>query len=138
MQSSGGRTRPTGPSEMIPYVDRACLELGYLHAAVAPGLAYVIWAQWHEDDAPQVFRALGHRVKREVLVERGVLPQTVLTHEAWDALTEAGRAVGPVQAYIRTIRRASSLWLEDYKIRNPRWVFAFKRAQEPVVAAPAA
>ncbi len=134
MQSSGGRTRPAGPGEMIPYVDRACSELGYLNAAVTPGLAYVIWAQWHEDDAPQVFRALGHRIKREVLVERGILPQTVLTHEAWAAMTDAGRAVGPVQTYIQTIRRASGLWLEDYKVRNPRWVFAFKRAQESAAA----
>jgi hypothetical protein len=138
MQSSGGRTRPVGPGELIPYVDRACSELGYLKPDVAPGLAYVIWAQWHDDNAPQVFRALGHPIKREVLVERGILPQTVLTHEAWDAMTEAGRAVGPVQSYIRTIRRASNLWLEDYKVRNPRWVFAFRRAQESAVAAPAA
>jgi hypothetical protein len=135
MQGSGGRTRPARPGELIPYVGRASSELGYLNAAVAPGLAYVIWAQWHDDDAPHVFRALGHRINREVLVEQGILPQTVLTQEAWNAMTDAGRAVGPVQAYIRTIRRASSLWLEDYKIRDPRWVFAFKRAQESAGAA---
>jgi hypothetical protein len=51
-------------------------------------------------------------------VERGILPPTVLTHEAWDALTEAGRAVGPVQTYIRTIRRASGLWFEAFLRRR--------------------
>jgi hypothetical protein len=56
--------------------------MGYLTADVAPGMAYVIWAQWLENDAPVVFRGLGHRIKREMLVERGILPQTVLTHEA--------------------------------------------------------
>jgi hypothetical protein len=135
MQSSGGRTRPSGPVELIPYVERACSKLGYLTANVVPGMAYVIWAQWHENDAPVVFRGLGHRIKRDVLVERGILPQTVLTHEAWAAMTEVGRAVGPTQAYMRTIRKASGLWLEDYKLRNPRWWVAFKRAQEPAEAA---
>lgn len=131
MQSSGGRTRPAEPAHLVPYVERACSELGYLGPAITLGLAYVMWAQWHEDDAPQVFRALGHRIKREVLVERGILPQTVLTYEAWDAMTDAGREAGPVQAYNRTVRKAANLWLDDYKVRNPRWVFAFKRAQEP-------
>ena len=59
MQSSGGRTRPSGPVELIPYVEWAYSELGYLTVDVAPGMAYVIWAQWHENDAPVVFRGLG-------------------------------------------------------------------------------
>jgi len=130
MQMSGGRTRPSRAVELIPYVERACSELGYVKEDVSAGMAYVIWAQWHQNDAPLVFRSLGHRIKREILIERGILPQTVLTHEAWDALTEAGRRVGPTQSYIQTMRQASNLWLDNYKARNPRWWLAHKRAQE--------
>lgn len=143
MQSGGGSTRPAQPHDLVPYIEAACVELGYLRAGIAPGLAYVMWAQWHEDDAPQVFRSLGHRIKREVLVARGILPQTVLTNEAWEWMTEAGRQVGPVSAYIHSIRLASGLWLNDYKERNPRWWLARRRAQEdrpagaPNPAAPA-
>jgi hypothetical protein len=130
MQSFAGRTRPANAVALIEHVATACYELGYLMPEVAPALAYVIWAQWHENDAPRVFRALGHRIKREMLAERRILPQTVLTDEAWTAMTAEGRNIGPIQAYNRTVRKAADLWLNEYKLRNPRWIFAFRRSQE--------
>jgi len=45
-------------------------------------------------------------------------------------MTEAGREAGPVQAYNRTVRDAADRWLSEYKLRNPRWIFAFRRSQE--------
>ena len=130
MQGWGGRTRPADAQALVDDVRAACRELGYIEESIAAPLAYVMWGHWHANDAPVVFRAIGRRIKREVLVARGILPQTVLTDEAWAAMTEEGRRVGPVQAYQRTATQASARWLDGYKRRNPRWLFAFRRAQE--------
>jgi hypothetical protein len=130
VQSSGGKTRPADLAALYEHDISACRKLDYLHPAVAPALAYVMRVHWHDDNAQTVFRSIGHRIKRGVLVQRGILPQTVLTHEAWADMTGRGRAVGPVQAYNQTIRHASHLWLECYQLRNPRWILARPRAQE--------
>jgi hypothetical protein len=132
MQGWAGRTRPSDAAALTPYVARASRELGYLDPTAAPAVAYVMWAHWHTNDAPQVFRSLGQRMKGDALVAQGILPQTVLTHEAWAVMTAAGRKLGPVQAFSKTMQHAARLWLEDYKVRNPRWMYAFRRSEEPV------
>lgn len=99
----------------------ACKSLGYVDPALAPVMAYVLWANWSgwPSGVGKHFREIGRELDHAEKVSLGFLPQTHCTEQAYAGLTEAGRAVGPNQAYAQTFRKAAKAWSGAWRMVPP-------------------